>query len=176
MRNICGHGFEQMKEFYDNMVRQMKKIQQITQKMSTPLEFPDFKGRFCWKVSNVCRRSHDTENPSILSPLFCSQHGHSMQLKLDFDQPKNKLQVLIQEKENDDGSFWPFRGKVNVGLLSFGQSNGVYESSLCPPFISFSESGGNVAVSIDLPSFCGSDYVCEDGGLYIKCSVQSEGC
>ena len=171
IQNICGYTFQQIRKYQDNIVRQAKELL----RMNAPIEYPGYNGRLYWKVSNVSHRSLDAEHPCILSPCFySSQQGYNMRLKLDFEQPESKLQLMIQGGGNDERLVWPFRGKVDIGLLSFGQGDGVYERSLaCLAPRCFSECGGNVAVSVMLPAF-GGDYVYGDA-VYVNCSVQAEG-
>lgn len=163
---------ELMKAHHDNHIKAMEKASRT----SAPIEYPDC-GHLCWKIPHWSHLSRDPNHRAVLSPCFhSSQYGYNMRLRMNFGPPQDKLEVLVVEGQDDDRLHFPFRGKVDIGVLSFGQSDGVYESLVqCDATRCFSgRYGGKVAMSLDLPHLSDSDFLFGDD-VYINCIVQAEG-
>ena len=135
-----------------------------------PIEYPDY-GKICWKVSDLSRRLKDDDHQQVLSPSFYSaQKGYKLALKLDFC--LREIQLLLLKGIHDDDLPFPFGAKVNLGVLSFGCSHGIYKSSITSHITRcFSEYGGSVVTSLSLPQlYDDGDLVLEDD-VYVKCMV-----
>ena len=135
-----------------------------------PIEYPDY-GKMCWKISDLSHLLKDDDHQQVSSPKFYSaQKGYKLALKLDFC--LQEMQLLLQKGIHDEDLSFPFGGKVNLGVLSFGYSDGIYQSSITSDTTRcFSEYSGSVVTSLSLPQlYDDSDLVLEDD-VYVKCTV-----